>query len=126
MKKKIALLIIVVMLLQLLAGCSVGKAQQSASGKKTDKVLKLGVVAKGYGDEYVKQLAIAFEKKTGIKTEVSKSSVSARPSLFPDWEKPSRCRQSRPSDRPDGHIPLHGGNLSSDYWRTAKQSGVRC
>ena len=79
MKKKIALLIIVVMLLQLLAGCSVGKAQQSASGKKTDKVLKLGVVAKGYGDEYVKQLAIAFEKKTGIKTEVSKSSVSG------DW-----------------------------------------
>ncbi len=78
-KRRIALLIVLVMILQLLAGCKAGKAPASASGEKSDKVLKLGIVAKGYGDEFAKQLAVAFEKKTGIKTEVAKSSVSG------DW-----------------------------------------
>lgn len=78
-KRRVALLIVLVMILQLLAGCSIGKAPASASGEKSSDVLKIGIVAKGYGDEFAKKLAEAFEKKTGIKTEVAKSSVSG------DW-----------------------------------------
>lgn len=46
----------------------------NANGISTDVPLKIGVVKKGYGDEFAYKLAEAFEKKTGIETVVEKSS----------------------------------------------------
>ncbi len=79
MKKGIAFVLIAVMALQLLTGCSLGKAPDSPegggeNGGKGGTVLKIGAAAKGYGEEYIKQLAVAYEEKTGVKTIIAKSS----------------------------------------------------
>ncbi len=69
--KKIALLVAGVMLASAaLTGC---KASETGGAGGSD-VLKLGIVNKGYGDEFVEKLAEAFEAKTGIKTVLDKSS----------------------------------------------------
>ena len=80
-RKLITLGLVLAMALQVcVIGCSNGGESGSEgnnSGGETAKgtELKLGVVAKGYGDEYVYKMAEAFEKKTGIKTTVAKSSA---------------------------------------------------
>ena len=66
-----------------LAGCGGSRGNRAPGnnneGNGGDKerpagTLKLGIVDKGYGDEFLKKLAEGFEKKTGIKTVVEKSS----------------------------------------------------
>lgn len=71
MKKGMVCTLVMVMLLTLLSGCSLGKATDTNEGG--DKKLQIGVVARGYGDEYLKKLAEAFTKKTGIETVLAKS-----------------------------------------------------
>lgn len=78
MKKRGLALSLVVMML--LSGCSLGKAPGSIGGNgggsaEKGTELQIGIVAKGYGDEFAKQLAAGFEEKTGIKTEVVKSNA---------------------------------------------------
>ncbi len=77
MKKKLVVLaLMMVMVLQVaMTGCSKSGGGNGGNAAEKGTELKLGVVAKGYGDEYVYQLAEAFEKKTGIKTSVAKSSA---------------------------------------------------
>lgn len=76
-KKGLALILGAVMLAQVLWGCtSPGKAPEQEADSST---LQIGIVAKGYGDEFAYKLAEAFEVKTGIKTEVVKSSAAS------DW-----------------------------------------
>lgn len=79
-KNKIGVVAIAMVLtvVQMLTGCSLGRAQTN-TGSGTGKELQIGVVAKGYGDEFVKQLAAAYEAKTGVKTTIAKSSAST------DW-----------------------------------------
>lgn len=75
-KRGIALALSAVMILQMLTGCSLGKAKEGGEnsvGNSGDGVLKLAVQARGYGDEYLKQLAKAYEEKTGVKTSLVKS-----------------------------------------------------
>ena len=77
MKRKISLMVILVLLLMhVLTGCSLGKAPgvgDMTGAGSGEGVLKLGVVAKGYGDEYLYALAEAYQEKTGIETVVTKS-----------------------------------------------------
>lgn len=74
MKKKIVVCMLTgLMLISSLAGCSLGRAQTDTNDLSEGDVLKLGVLAKGYGDEYVYALAEAYETKTGVKTIVEKS-----------------------------------------------------
>ena len=78
-----SLAIAVTLLVAALAGCGGGSASRAPGNKdgnngdntgKAAGTLKLGIVDKGYGDEFLKKLAEGFEKKTGIKTVVEKSS----------------------------------------------------
>ena len=80
MKKRIIVLgLVAIMILQMLAGCSKKTTDEGGKvkGQDTGTELQIGVVAKGYGDEFAIQLAKAFQEKTGIKTEVVKSSSSS-------------------------------------------------
>ncbi len=72
-KKGIALVLSAMMAMQVLTGCSIGKAPEMNVDSST---LQIGIVAKGYGDEFARQLAAAFEEKTGVKTEIVKSNPS--------------------------------------------------
>lgn len=77
-KSYVVLLLITTMLMQLLTGCSLGKAtvgNEGADGSVGSDVLQIGVVAKGYGDEFLRQLAKAYETKTGVKTELVKTTA---------------------------------------------------
>lgn len=77
MKKRIvAILAATSMAVMALTGCNLGKAPTTEVSGDT---LQIGIVAKGYGDEFAKQLAAAYEAKTGIKTEVVKSNANG------DW-----------------------------------------
>lgn len=82
MKRKIlACALVLVMALQLaVTGCG-GKTGGNNGDTQSEKgtELKLGVVAKGYGDEYLYKMAEAFQEKTGIKTTVAKSNAEG------DW-----------------------------------------
>ncbi len=72
--KLISVILVLAMLSTMLVGC-IGKADTSSStGDSSDTVLKLGIVKKGYGDEFLYKLAEAFQEKTGITTIVEKSS----------------------------------------------------
>ena len=74
MKKKIVTWgVLLVMLAQILTGCN-NQAADPSSGNGKGDTLKLAIVAKGYGDEFLKQLASAYQEKTGVKTELVKSS----------------------------------------------------
>ena len=74
--RRVAGILVVVMLLQLLTGCSLGKAATNGeSAPVDDSVLQIGVVAKGYGDEYLRELVAAYEAKTGVKTQLVKSTA---------------------------------------------------
>ena len=71
MKKRVlAIGLALSMAMATLTGCNLGKAPET---QVTNDTLQIGIVAKGYGDEFAKQLAAAFQEKTGIKTEVVKS-----------------------------------------------------
>ncbi len=70
-KRVVAMLLSVLVATQMLTGCSLGKAQ--SDGEAKEGTLQLGVAARGYGDEYLKQLAKAYEEKTGVKTSLVKS-----------------------------------------------------
>ena len=75
-KRITALLLAAVMTVGLLSGCGLGKApdgEGDASNSTGDGVLQLAVQARGYGNEYLYQLASAYTAKTGVKTEVVKS-----------------------------------------------------
>ena len=79
-RKLVALGLVLTMVLQVfMTGCSGsgtgGEGGNNGGEASKGTELKLGVVAKGYGDEYVYKMAEAFEKKTGIKTTVAKSSA---------------------------------------------------
>ena len=72
MKKRVLTMVLSALVAtQVLTGCSLGKAQQG--GEVAEGTLQLGVCARGYGDEYLKQLAKAYEEKTGVKTVLVKS-----------------------------------------------------
>ena len=60
-KRGMAFVLCLAMAVQMLTGCSLGKAPAMSVDSST---LQIGIVAKGYGDEFVKQLASAFEQKT--------------------------------------------------------------
>lgn len=84
-KKIISVVLALCLAVSVLAGCSgnggntggsQGDNSDSGSNSVGSDVLKIGVVNKGYGDEFAKKLAEAFEAKTGIKTEVAKSNSS--------------------------------------------------
>ena len=63
-KKLLALVLIGVMLLSVFAGCS---KQQGGAGGDT---LVITVVKLGYGDEWLKSIAAAYEEKTGTDVKV--------------------------------------------------------
>lgn len=62
----------------MVSGCGISiKGGNDISGDGEDGgTLKIGVENRGYGDEFAYKLAEAFEEKTGINTEVVKSSSS--------------------------------------------------
>lgn len=75
-KRGIVFMLVAVMLMQLLSGCSLGKASgDNGNGGSGAGTLQLGIVAKGYGDTWLKELAKAYEAKTGTKTVVVKSTA---------------------------------------------------
>ncbi len=76
-KKLLAMVVVFTVLAQVLTGCSLGRASGNEGGNAGEKgtVLQIGIEAKGYGDEFAYKLAEAFQAKTGIKTEVAKSSA---------------------------------------------------
>ena len=68
----IAIMLVVSMVLAMaLTGCS-GNAN-GGQGQATAETLQIGVVNRGYGDQFAYKLAEAFEAKTGIDTMVVKS-----------------------------------------------------
>lgn len=74
MKKRILSIgLILLLLAQLLTGCSLGRVQEGVGSSSGEGVLQLAVQARGYGNEWLYKLAEAYEKKTGTKTEVVKS-----------------------------------------------------
>ena len=74
-KKLIASALALAMILPMaLTGCDNNGGGNG--GKVDSSVLQIGVENKGYGDEFARQLAQAFEAKTGIKTQVVKSNSS--------------------------------------------------
>ena len=75
-KKLIASALALAMILPMaLTGCDNSNGG-NGGGKVDSSVLQIGVENKGYGDEFARQLAQAFEAKTGIKTQVVKSNSS--------------------------------------------------
>ena len=77
MKKKVITWgLVLILLAQILTGCNNQAADPSTNGGKGDS-LKLAIVAKGYGDEFLKELATAYQEKTGVKTEIVKSSADS-------------------------------------------------
>lgn len=81
-KKVISLILALVMVAAvMLTGCS-GDGNQGGTqsgnqgGKPGSATLQIGVVNKGYGDEFAEELAKAFQAKTGIETRVVKSNSS--------------------------------------------------
>lgn len=77
-KKSIAIVLVLIMLLTVMAGCSSPQGGTSGgSGESaTPATLQIGVENKGYGDQFAHKLAEAFEAKTGIDTMVVKSNSS--------------------------------------------------
>ena len=59
-----------------LTGCKGNGGGGAGNQKVTPQTLQIGVENKGYGDEFAKKLAEAFEAKTGIDTVVVKSQSS--------------------------------------------------
>ena len=79
LKKKGAVIVATVLAVaQVLTGCSLGKAPTNGNTGSGDE-LQIGVVAKGYGEKFARQLAAAYEAKTGVKTSIVKSSAAT------DW-----------------------------------------
>ncbi len=76
-KKKLiaAVLALTMVIPMVLTGCDNSNGG-NGGGKVDSTVLQIGVENKGYGDEFARQLAQAFEAKTGIKTQVVKSNSS--------------------------------------------------
>lgn len=54
-----------------------GQGDSVGTTEGSEEILKIGIVNKGYGDEFAYKLAETFEKKTGIVTEVVKSSSAS-------------------------------------------------
>lgn len=76
-KRGLSLAIIALLIVQMLTGCSIGKAPSSGeSGKANGTELQIGIVARGYGEDFAKELASAFQEKTGIVTKLVKSGVN--------------------------------------------------
>lgn len=91
-KRGVALVVAIMTAMQLVTGCSLGRAPESANGAASGEELQLGIVAKGYGDEFLKQLASAYEAKTGVKTTVVKSSAAT------DWVAPALLSGEKNND----------------------------
>ncbi len=73
--KAIALLLVLALFASTAVGCSTtASTDDGTSTGDSSTVLKLGIVKKGYGDEFLYQLAAAFQEKTGITTIVEKCS----------------------------------------------------
>lgn len=81
MKRKVmAIVLVLIMALSMaVTGCGGKTGGNDGDGQSKGTELKLGVVAKGYGDEYLYKMAEAFQEKTGIKTTVAKSNAEG------DW-----------------------------------------
>lgn len=77
--KRIAAGLLALALLCALAGCGGGGSSDGGGGSKGEHSIQIGIMARGYGDQWLYKLAEAFQKKTGIKTEVIRSSGSG------DW-----------------------------------------
>ena len=74
MKLVSTVLVLTMALSAMVTGCKASGANGGGNGN--GETLKLGVVNKGYGEEFAYKLAEAFEAKTGIDTEVAKSNSS--------------------------------------------------
>lgn len=70
MRKTIVILCIMTMLCTTLTGCLVTK-KQVVNNKETSDVLRIMILAKGYGSDWLTALADAFEKKAGCEVEIS-------------------------------------------------------
>lgn len=77
MKKRMRListvLAVSIAITTMLTGCNV-KMKGGTDSSSSGDTLKIGIENKGYGDKFAYELAKAFEAKTGIKTQVAKSS----------------------------------------------------
>lgn len=76
MNKKMRIISIVLALAMVLPVILAGCSSQGAGNGATSATLQIGVVNKGYGDQFATKLAEAFEAKTGIDTKVVKSNSS--------------------------------------------------
>jgi len=74
-KKLLALGLIVAMVCTAFIGCGSAKGNETGGAAKGTE-LQIGILAKGYGSEFVHELAKAFETKTGIKTKVVRDDAS--------------------------------------------------
>ena len=82
-KRVVSMAIAALVIVQMLSGCSLGKApsltEDNGDNEGTGSSgteLQIGIVARGYGEEFAKELASAFQEKTGIVTKVVKSGVN--------------------------------------------------
>lgn len=123
MKRKLVIFsVILVMVVQLLmTGCA-GTGKGAVNGNGSDKAkgteLQIGIVAKGYGSEYVKEMAKAFEKKTGTKVSIVKAVADA------SWVGPTLQAGAQNNDmdiiidiRPDAMKDLAASNYLAGYER---------
>lgn len=74
-----------------LVGCKSSGGNGGGGGTANGGTLKIGVENRGYGEEFAYKLAEAFEAKTGIDTEVTKSNSS-------DWTDTALLAGSKNND----------------------------
>ena len=79
MKIVSTMLALTLVLSTMVTGC---KSSGANGGGGNGETLKLGVVNKGYGEEFAYKLAEAFEAKTGIDTEVTLSEAADCVQMF--------------------------------------------
>ena len=90
--KVISTVLIMTMALSIvLVGCKSSGGNGGGGGNANGGTLKIGVENRGYGEEFAYKLAEAFEAKTGIDTEVTKSNSS-------DWTDTALLAGSKNND----------------------------
>lgn len=93
-RKLLCLLLALIMAVSVLTACTGnqgGNQGGAQGGKASPTTLQIGVENKGYGEDFAKELAKAFEAKTGIDTMVVKSNSS-------DWTETALLAGSKNND----------------------------
>ena len=91
MKLISTVLVVTMALSTALVGCKSSGGNGGGGGNANGGTLKIGVENRGYGEEFAYKLAEAFEAKTGIDTEVTKSNSS-------DWTETALLAGSKNND----------------------------